>query len=311
MESVIQFYDTINAVNILPKVVNMVVTEYVFSSYREEHICNRIITYNNKFYLTVRGDKIYIFDHTAGKLSMQTLDWSFDIMPRDGRFAFYNKCIYVYDVMFIQIFDEQCEKKDTIRVYSWVTSNFVILNDIFFMYSLLDNCIEMFDIRKIEYKRFINTITRTGLIEFDCTISKVVASPPYLYVLLENSTIFQLSHSGKILKRYMMNNRKKIIDFYVVENEIYIIYLNMSDVFVYDISDSEHTKGSWAIILFESIYYKTYSLPNTFVRKIYINNPEKIFINDNTICVRANGSQIRNYDVHLYCKTKTNLYSLV
>ena len=271
MESIKQHLDILEC--FLPRVMNCIVVEYMFSTYIEKKIFTKKINHKMDVFTIIKNNNVYVFDRNTIQLKMFPINNYNIINTLDvSSFAFDEKSIYVHDQnnLSMYIFNERCEKIRSIKINTRVFSWFVILNNMIYM-RIYKNII-VFNMSG----ECVNNM------QFTHEVYNIQTANSYLYVLLSNNTILQLLNNGDIVDERFFDGQL-IISFNVIDDEIYIIYYSMDDVFVYDFSGN-------------------------VIRKIIINKPYMVNTDKNMLYIHNVDVTPYKHLLHQYSREKINVY---
>ena len=273
MESIKQHLDILECV--LPRVMNCIVIEYMFSIYTEKKIFTKKVIHNYNTREIIKNNNVYVFDVHTTKLKMQPINDYNIISTHDvTSFAFDGKIICVCSSLFdttLYIFNERCEQIRSITIVTESLFGFVILNNMIYVRNTGNN---------ISVYNMLGE--RVDDIQFTCGIYGIQTSNSYLYVLSSNKTILKLVNNGSVIDECYIN-MLHISFFNIIDDEIYIICYNMDDVFVYDFSGN-------------------------IIRKIIIKSPYKINTDKNILYIHTDDVVPHSYLLHQYSRKKINVY---
>jgi len=248
----------LNKIGILPKVLNVLVIEYVFSMYddiKNEVVLDVINIYGKD--TTVKNNKIYTFDSECCYITITDVcdkvpfnfNRSYAIFVND-----LDNYIYVYDHDSIHVFDEQCKYIRNIDIshVSYTYEGIVVTSNNICLYSTGRN----------EYVYFFDmkgNIEHTILVE---SILQVRVFNNTLYFLSCRNTIYTLFSDASIaLLSTFPSENYTISNFNITDSEIYVhftMYDFISDIRVYDYDNhllrtfNQTSKDHHNIVFFDS-----------------------------------------------------------
>jgi len=242
MDCIKQNLDLLSKINLLPKILNVIVVEYMFSMYTENELdvhpmyaCHPVVQ-NNKIYM-------YKTDYFHETLKIHSC---YDDLV-DEKCDKFDNPIYVFDGRKIIIFNQKCEHIGYVKFnYDFnpdITNKFeiwplprvdqhdvVVLNNTIFAFSILR------EKKKIIMFSFLEKVAKEGKIfsinsqfvrdiNFDSAVYSLKTNRSFLYVLLKHNKIVKLSDIGEKLDEYVFDfQANQIYDFCVADDEIYIIF---------------------------------------------------------------------------------------
>ena len=269
-------YTTLNVIsdiNMLPKVLNVLVVEYIFSMYTEKELRVKNVIYDKNVSITVRNDNIYIYNSDTKELKIEPYCEELICSTLSQYwYAFNGKLTYVYDDKLLYIFDEHCNNVQTIDSTDLgYCVQIEILDNILYMQCM--SVMEIFIVSiELQNKGTIKEL------KFSHNVRQFHISECYLFVLLINNIILKTTTDGKILKEYAFLKHKSIKYFYIFDDELYIIFERSNNVFVYDFCEK-------------------------YMRTIFVTNPFRILRNNNIFYI------ISHTDTHTHSLYHINIYS--
>jgi len=277
--SVDQIFEFLTKNNVLPKMLNILIIEYMFSVYKEKKITRLIISSFHNSVCTIKNGKLYTYSYEKDKLTIFDKKYRVccDNCIGHLNFGFDNQLIHIFlKKQTIHVFNEQCKRVRIINLSVEIGPSIIRLGNMIFTYYFGT------------YRQILNFDADGNYVNshhFPDIIYKIQIVQPHMYVLFKNNNILKLSMDYKFIDKYVFyHDDFEISDFCVVDYEIYIFYRHDDQkIYVYELE--QHREKPISVM---SLINKLFGRSNSyFTRCVIVPNVHKMYSDDNTLYVHS------------------------